>query len=107
MMSGWTPVVLVAEELARPPQPGLDLVHDEERLVPPAQLLDGRPVVVGGEVDALALDGLDDEGGHVAARAAARARASMSPKATRVGREQGTETVAEFRGPRSTRAPRW
>ena len=59
--------VLVAEELAGPPQPGLDLVHHEERPVAAAQLLDGAPVLVGGHVDALALDGLDDEGGHVAA----------------------------------------
>ena len=62
--------VLVGEELARPPHAGLHLVDGQQRLVLAAQLLGRRPELVGRQVDALALDGLDDEGGHVPAAGA-------------------------------------
>ncbi len=44
---------------------GLHLVDHQQRLVPPAQLLRLLPVLGRGHVDALALDGLDDESGDV------------------------------------------
>ena len=99
MMSGCEAPVLVAEELAGPAEAGLHLVHDEQRLVPAAQRLRRLPVLVGGEVDALALDRLDDERGHVAAPRAPASRASMSPKGTTSRR------AAAGRSPRGTPRP--
>ncbi len=87
--------VLVAEELARPSQPGLDLVHDEQRLVAPAQRLDRAPVLLGGEVHALALDGLDHEGGHVAAPELLLQGVDVAECHARGG-EQRTEPVPEL-----------
>ena len=98
--------VLVAEEPARPAQAGLDLVHDEEGLVPPAQLLDRVPVVVGGEVDALALDGFDDEGGHVAGAELPGQRVDVAERDL-VGRRAAARSRRGIPSRRSTRAPRW
>ncbi len=58
--------VLEAEELPGSPESGLHLIEHEERSVRSAELLSLSPVLRRGHVDALALDGLDDEGGDVA-----------------------------------------
>jgi hypothetical protein len=55
--------VLDCEEFAGAAKPGLNLVSDEQGAVLPAELLRAAQVAVVGQVDALALDRLDDEGG--------------------------------------------
>ena len=55
--------MLDGEELAGAAQPGLDLIGDEQRPVLAAQRLNAGEVVLARQVDALALDRLDDEGG--------------------------------------------
>ncbi|KAI3475961.1 hypothetical protein L1887_62519 [Cichorium endivia] len=61
-------VVLVAEHLARPAEPGLDLVADEEHVVLAAQLLDALEVSIAGHDNArLALDRLHEERGDLVA----------------------------------------
>lgn len=59
-------VVLDGEHLARPTEPGLDLVDDQQNVVPVADLADS-PQVLGddGDVAAFAEDGLDDDGRRV------------------------------------------
>ena len=96
--------MLVAEELPRAPQPGLDLVHDEQGLVAPAQRLRRGPVLLRGEVDALALDGLDHEGGHVAAPQLAGQAVDVAEGHARGG-EQGAEAVAELLAPVERQRP--
>ena len=58
--------MLVAEEAPGPPHAGLHLVDDQKRALSPARGLDCPPVGLGGQVDPLALDRLDHEGGDVA-----------------------------------------
>ena len=56
--------MLEGEELARPAEPGLDLVDDEEDVVLVADRADGRQPAVGRDDRApFALDGLDEDGG--------------------------------------------
>jgi len=80
MMSA-RPPVLVGKELPGPAETGLHLVGHEERLVPAAQILDRGPYSALAMFDTLALDGLDDEGGHVAL-GQLLGQASASPKGT-------------------------
>ena len=58
--------MLVAEEPSGAPHAGLDLVQDQQCAEAPAQGLGLAPVGLGRQVDALALDGLDHQRGHVA-----------------------------------------
>ena len=60
--------VLDREETAGAAHAGLDLVGDEQRAVFLAERGRARQEFVGGHVDALALDRLDDEGGDLARR---------------------------------------
>ena len=76
--------VLVAEELAGPPETGLHLVHHQQRLVPPAEFLHLLPVLRRCHVHALALNGLDDEGRRHPRAAVRRGAAEMSPNGTGV-----------------------
>ena len=58
--------VLPGEALARPAEAGLDLVADEEHLVPGTDFADLPQIACGRNVDAgFALDGLDDDGDRV------------------------------------------
>ena len=67
--------VLDREEVAGAADAGLDLVGDEQRAVFLAERGRARQKLVGRQVDALALDRLDDEGRDLRARTApARAR---------------------------------
>ena len=66
MMSGVMPNCSWQKKVPAAPHAGLHLVEDHEGLVPAAQRLRLEPELVGRQVDALALDGLDDEGGDVA-----------------------------------------
>src|SRR5205807_7176207 len=59
--------VLEGQEPAGAPETGLNLVDDQQRAVAPAQLLGAGQIALGGDVDALALDRLDDAPGHVSA----------------------------------------
>ena len=54
--------MLDREEAAGAPEAGLDLVGDEQRAVAAADLGGRLQIAVGRQVDALALDRLDDEG---------------------------------------------
>src|SRR5690606_40270772 len=65
---GLYPPMLDREESPGSPEAGLDLVRNEERTVPAAQARQLGEVVVGRQVDALALDRLDEEGGDVTSR---------------------------------------
>ena len=58
--------MLAGEEAAGAAEAGLDLVGDEQRAVLAAQPLRLVQVAVVRQVDALALDRLEDEGGDVA-----------------------------------------
>ena len=60
-MSGSTFQCSTARNRPVRPMPGLDLVGDEDRAVALAQRGCARQEFVGGHVDALALDRLDDE----------------------------------------------
>lgn len=57
--------MLTAEKVSRTPHPDLNLVADEKCAVLAAQALGLWQVVVGWGVHTLALNGLDDESGHV------------------------------------------
>ena len=57
--------MLVAEETSRAGESRLHLVDNQQRLVPPTQLLRFLPVLGRRHVDALPLDRLDDEGRHI------------------------------------------
>ena len=79
---GHEPVALEGEQRAGPAEAGLHLVEDEERAVPPAQLLRLGEVAGRQPADAgLRLDRLDDERGERRV-ASARARAATSPNGT-------------------------
>jgi hypothetical protein len=60
--------VLDREEAAGAAEASLDLVGNEQRAVFLAERRRARQELVGRHVDALALDGLDDEGGDLARR---------------------------------------
>ena len=60
--------VLDREESSGAADSGLDFVGDEQRAVFAAERGRARQKFVGGHVDALALDRLDDEGGDLARR---------------------------------------
>ncbi len=62
---GFERPVLEREPLARAPEPGLDLVGDEQRAVAAAELLRGLQVALGRQRDLATLDRLDEEGGDV------------------------------------------
>ena len=101
---GLDPVVLVGEELPRPAHPGLDLVHHEEGLMTPAGLGHGLPVLLAGQVDPLALDGLDHEGGDVAGVELPDQRVDVA-EGDLGRRQQGPETVAELPAPVEREGP--
>ena len=62
---GLEPPVLEGEELAGPPESGLHLVDREQGAVSAAKLLRTPEVPPGRQVDALALNRLDEEERHV------------------------------------------
>ena len=96
MMSGVMPNCSWQKNVPLRPMPGLDLVEDHQRLVLAAQGLRLEPELVGREVDALALDGLDHEGGDVAppqlagARRRCRRRGSCRPRGAAARTRCGT-----------------
>jgi hypothetical protein len=70
--------VFEREQASRAPEPGLDLVHRQQRPVAAAELLGARQVAGRGDVHALALHGLDQECGDVATRELARQRVEVA-----------------------------
>ena len=88
--------LLVAEEGARPPETGLHLVEDHERLVPAAERLRLLPELVRRQVDPLALDRLGDERRHVAAPELPRQGGGVTERDHVAPREQGAEAAAEL-----------
>ena len=97
MMSGATRSARDSPESPGAAEPGLDLV-DERSRVPwrPAQLGSRPPVLLGSGVDALSLDRLGDEGGHVAPAQLAP-RGPIAPKGTTSSsRQQRAEPYPEF-----------
>ena len=87
------PPVLEREPPAGAPEPGLDLVDDEQRAVAPAQLLRGLQIARGRERHHAALDRLDDEGGDIL-------RAQLAPPGARGRRtERARSRAAAGRSP--------
>ena len=88
--------VLDREEAAGAADPGLDFVGDEQRAVLPAERGGARQEFVGGHVDALALDRLDDEGGDLARRQRLLQRCEIVKRDRRAPRQQRLEAGAEI-----------
>ncbi len=86
----------VAEEAAGPAHAGLDLVHDQEGPVPSAQGLGLAPVGLGGQVDPLALDGLEHEGGHVALAQTGLQGVDVAERHRVATRQEGAEPDPEL-----------
>ena len=89
--------VLDREEPPGSPHPGLNFVGDEQRAVAPAQRGGARQKFIGGHVDALALDRLDDEGGDLARRQRLLQRGEIVEGNRRASRQQRLEAAAEIR----------
>ena len=88
--------VLDREEAAGAADAGLDFVGDEQRAVFAAQRSGARQELVGGHVDALALDRLDDEGGDLARRQRLLQRGEIVERDRRAARQQRLEAGAEI-----------
>ena len=99
--------VLEREHAAGAAEAGLHLVDAEERPVAAAELLRALEVAGLGEVDALALHGLDEEERDVLARELALERLEVVERHAREAGEQRLEAVAELgaaaRGQRAER----
>ena len=76
---------------------GLDLVGDEQRAVFAAQRGGTGQEFVGGHVDALALDRLDEESGDLARRQRPLERGKIVERDRRAARQQRLESAAEIR----------
>src|SRR5215472_16959130 len=87
--------MLMAEKPASPAKPGLHFVSDQQGSVLAAQLLRGPPVISGRAVDALPLNRLDDEGGHIAAAQLSLQRFGI-PERDSLALEQLAESLAEL-----------
>ena len=96
MMSGVMPNCSWQKKVPDPPEAGLDLVEDHERLVPAAERLRLVPELVGRQVDPLALDRLDDEGGHVAPPELPGQGGGVAERDHVGTREQRAEAAAEL-----------
>ncbi|MGY4410653.1 hypothetical protein ACVWW4_002389 [Bradyrhizobium sp. LB7.1] len=77
--------------------PGLDLVGDEQRAVFLAERSRTRQELVGGHVDALALDRLDDEGRHLPRGQRLFERGEIVERDRGATRQQRLEAGAEVR----------
>ena len=89
--------VLDREEAAGAADAGLDFVGDEQRAVFAAERGRARQKLIGGHVDALALDRLDDEGGNLARRQRLLQRGEIVERDRRAARQQRLEAAAEIR----------
>ena len=95
-MSGSRPQCSSAKKRPGAPEAGLHLVADEQRAVLAAGRLGAGEIAVGRQVDALALDRLDDEGGDVARARAPPAAPSRSPNGTALAAgQERPEALAE------------
>ena len=88
--------MLEREEAPRAPEAGLHLVAHEQRLGRPAQRLRALQVVVRRQVDALALDRLEDQRRHVAARELALERIEVAERNRVTASQQRAEALAEL-----------
>ena len=75
--------------------PGLDFVGDEDSAVFLAQRGSARQEFIRGQVDALALDRLDDEGRDLARRQRLLQRCKIVKRDLRAPRQQRLESAAE------------
>ncbi len=89
--------MLQRQEAPGAPNAGLDLVADEQRAGRAAQPLGAREVVVGRQVDALALHRLDHERRDVLARQLALQRVEVAERDRVAARQQRAEALAEDR----------
>ena len=97
MMSGSSAPVFVAEEFPRAAESRLDLVDDQQRLVPPTELLHLLPVVGRRHVDALPLNRLHDECRHVPPPHLGAQGRDIPEGHGGGARQQVAETLAEVR----------
>src|ERR1039458_5872630 len=88
--------VLEREEAPGASEPRLHLVADEQRAVLAAGLLRAGEIALRGQVDALALDRLDDEGGDVLARELAPQRLEIAVGDPVAAWQQRPEAGAEL-----------
>ena len=89
--------VLDREKFSGAADAGLNLVGDEQRAVFAAQRCGAGQEFVGGHVDALALDRLDDEGRDLARRQRPVERGQIIEGNRRAARQQRFESGAEIR----------
>ena len=89
--------MLVAEEFPRAGESRLDLVDNQQRLVPPTELLHLLPVVGRRHVDALPLDRLHDECRHVPPPQLGAEGCDIPEGHGSGARQQVAETLAEIR----------
>ena len=87
--------VLDREKSSGAAEPGLDFVGDQQGSIAPAQCRRPRQKFVGGHVDALALDGLDNEGGNLSRRQRLFQRGEIIEGYRSATRQQRLETAAE------------
>jgi hypothetical protein len=90
------PPVLRGEEAAGAAEAGLDVVDDEQGARRAAQLLRLLEITVRGQVHALALDRLDQEGGHLAAIELPLERIEVTEPHRVAARQQRLEAVAKL-----------
>ena len=91
--------MLEAEELARAAEARLHLVDDQQGPVLPAQLLSFLPVLGWRHVNALALDGLDDESGDVPPLQLSAQGLDVGEGDGLAARQEFAETLAELGAP--------
>ena len=88
--------MLEREKPSGAPEAGLHLVADEQRAVLAAQRLSPGEVPLRRQVDALALDWLDDEGGDFVARKLSSQRIEIAEGDTIAAWQERSEAVAEL-----------
>jgi hypothetical protein len=89
--------VLVREEVTGTPDAALHLVGDEQRLVPAQQVVRGGQVARRADRDALALDRLHEQRGHVAPAQLALQGVEVAERERGVRQQRG-EALAELVG---------
>ncbi len=88
--------MLDSEETTRAAHPRLDLVGDEQRTVALAQCRGSGEIILVGHVDALALDGLDDEGRNLAGHQRLFKRGKVTERNGRTVGQQRPESIPEI-----------
>ena len=97
--------MLEREEAPGASEPGLHLVADEQRAVLAAGRLRAREIALRREVDALALDRLDDERGDVARGELRAQRVEVAERHARSPGTNGPKPSRKFSSPLSESEP--